>query len=109
MKKIVIAGGTCFIGSYLKTKFEELGYTVIVISRKEKVTNWNNLMGMIEALDSAEMLINLAGKSVNCRYNEKNKREILLSRTETTKALGEAVQKCNTPPKLWINAGTATI
>lgn len=109
MKKIVIAGGTGFIGSYLKTKFEELGYTVIVISRKEKVTNWNNLMGMIEALDSAEMLINLAGKSVNCRYNEKNKREILLSRTETTKALGEAVQKCNTPPKLWINAGTATI
>lgn len=109
MKKIVIAGGTGFIGSYLKTKFEELGYTVIVISRKEKVTNWNNLIGMIEALDSAEMLINLAGKSVNCRYNEKNKREILLSRTETTKALGEAVQKCNTPPKLWINAGTATI
>lgn len=109
MKKIVIAGGTGFIGSYLKTKFEELGYTVIIISRKEKVTNWNNFTGMIEALDSAEILINLAGKSVNCRYNEKNKREILLSRTETTMALGEAVQQCSIPPKLWINAGTATI
>lgn len=109
MKKIVIAGGTGFIGTYLKTKFEALGYTVIIISRQEKFANWNNVTGMIEALNNAEMLINLAGKSVNCRYNEKNKREILVSRTETTKALGEAIQQCTIPPKLWINAGTATI
>lgn len=109
MKKIVIAGGTGFIGTYLKTKFEALGYTVIIISRQEKFANWNNVTGMVEALNNAEMLINLAGKSVNCRYNEKNKREILVSRTETTKALGEAIQQCTIPPKLWINAGTATI
>ncbi|SFQ01526.1 TIGR01777 family oxidoreductase [Parafilimonas terrae] len=109
MKKIVIAGGTGFIGSYLKTKFEELGYTVIIISRQEKFANWNNVAAIVEALNNAEMLINLAGKSVNCRYNEKNKREILLSRTETTKVLGEAIQQCTIPPKLWINAGTATI
>ncbi len=109
MKKIVIAGGTGFIGTYLKTKFEALGYTVIIISRQEKFANWNNVTGMVEALNNAEMLINLAGKSVNCRYNEKNKREILVSRTETTKALGEAIQQCTIAPKLWINAGTATI
>src|SRR5438105_15017652 len=55
------------------------------------------------------MLINLAGKSVDCRYNEKNKKEILKSRTETTKALGDAILKCNNPPELWINSSTATI
>ena len=55
------------------------------------------------------MLINLSGKSVDCRYNKKNKEEILKSRTETTKALGEAILKCNNPPELWINSSTATI
>jgi uncharacterized protein (TIGR01777 family) len=55
------------------------------------------------------MLINLAGKSVDCRYNEKNKAAILKSRTETTEALGRAILKCSTPPELWINSGTATI
>jgi len=59
MKKIVIAGGTGFIGTYLKTKFEALGYTVIIISRQEKFANWNNVTGMIEALNNAEMLITL--------------------------------------------------
>lgn len=109
MKKIIIAGGTGFIGTYLKTKFEELNYTVIIISRQKGFVNWNNKDGMFEALNGAEMLINLAGKSVNCRYDAENKKEILLSRTETTKALGEIINQCTHPPKLWINAGTATI
>jgi uncharacterized protein (TIGR01777 family) len=70
---------------------------------------WDDEDKIIKALNGAEMLINLAGKSVNCRYNERNKRQILLSRTKTTKALGETIQRCTEPPKLWINAGTATI
>jgi uncharacterized protein len=109
MKKIVIAGGTGFIGKYLETKFEALGYNVIIVSRGQGLINWNDKSKLIEALNDAEILINLAGKSVDCRYNEKNKQEILLSRTETTKSLGDAIQQCTNPPKLWINSGTATI
>jgi uncharacterized protein len=56
-----------------------------------------------------EMLINLAGKSVNCRYNEKDKQEIMDSRMKTTTRLGEAVQACDNPTSLWINSSTATI
>ena len=109
MRKIVIAGGTGFIGKYLQTKFETLHYKVVIISRQEGYVSWENQQQIIEALNDAELLVNLAGKSVNCRYNEKNKTEIINSRTETTTLLGEAIQHCTKPPQLWINAGTATI
>jgi len=70
---------------------------------------WSDLAGTIEALENADMVVNLAGKSVDCRYNEKNKTEILRSRTETTRMLGEAIGQCNNSPALWINSSTATI
>ncbi|WP_438316504.1 TIGR01777 family oxidoreductase [Sporosarcina sp. FA9] len=108
-KKIVIAGGTGFIGHYLEEKFTSLGYDVIIISRQKQHLSWTNSVGIINALENAEMLINLAGKSVNCRYNEKNKKEIIQSRTETTSILGHAIQACKNPPSLWINSSTATI
>lgn len=108
-KKIVIAGGTGFVGKYLTNQFGNLGYQVIIISRQKENIQWNDTTEIINALENSEMLINLAGKSVDCRYNEKNKAEILKSRTETTKALGEAILKCNKPPELWINSSTATI
>lgn len=108
-KKIVIAGGTGFVGKYLTEQFCNLGYEVLVISRQEQSIKWNDTKGIINALENSVMLINLAGKSVDCRYNKKNKEEILKSRTETTKALGEAILKCNNPPELWINSSTATI
>lgn len=109
MKKIVIAGGSGFIGKYLQTKFEESSYKVIIISRQKGFVNWNDQNEITKVLEDSELLINLAGKSVNCRYSEKNKKEIFTSRTETTKILGDAINKCINPPKLWINAGTATI
>lgn len=109
MKKIVIAGGSGFIGKYLQTKFEEHSYEVIIISRQKGFVNWNDKDEIAKALENSELLINLAGKSVNCRYNKKNREEIFTSRTETTKILGEAITKCTNPPKLWINSGTATI
>ena len=109
MKKIVIAGGTGFIGAYLKTKFEALQYDVVIISRQKGFINWTDERSITEALNNAEVLINLTGKSVDCRYNKKNKAEILSSRIETTKLLGKAIQQCHNPPALWINSGTATI
>ena len=93
-KKIVIAGGTGFVGKYLVEKFQNLGHQVLVISRKAGDIKWSDEKGMIEALEGCEMLINLAGKSVDCRYNQKNKAAILKSRTETTTALGKAILKC---------------
>src|SRR5207247_2127081 len=60
-------------------------------------------------LDGASALINLAGRSVNCRYNNRNRREILESRVDSTRVLGEAIARCNKPPQVWLNASTATI
>ncbi|MBC7487055.1 MAG: TIGR01777 family protein [Cytophagaceae bacterium] len=108
-KKIVIAGGTGFIGKYLSNYFTQQKYEVIIISRQPDTVSWQDEQGIVAALEDAEMLINLAGKSVDCRYNEKNKKEILVSRIETTKALGEALKLCQNPPELWLNSSTATI
>ncbi|TKC05707.1 TIGR01777 family protein [Pedobacter polaris] len=108
-KKIVIAGGTGFIGKYLSKQFRKLGYQVFIISRQDKNIQWENEKEILGALENSDMLINLSGKSVDCRYNKKNKEEILKSRTETTKTLGKAILKCKNPPELWINSSTATI
>lgn len=108
-RKIVIAGGTRFIGNYLRGQFEKMGCDVFVISRNNGDVLWTDLQGMLRALEDAEVVINLAGKSVDCRYNEKNKAAILSSRTETTRMLGAAIEKCKNPPDLWINSSTATI
>lgn len=107
-KKIILAGGTGFVGKYLQEKFSELGYKVIIIARNTHI-NWKNPDEITDALEHSEIVINLAGKSVDCRYNEKNKSEILLSRTETTKILGQAIKNCKFPPKIWFNSSTATI
>ncbi|MDR0269965.1 TIGR01777 family oxidoreductase [Paenibacillus sp.] len=109
IRKIVIAGGTGFIGAYLENKFEELGYEVRIISRQAGYISWEDKEGIHEALEHAEMLINLAGKSVNCRYHAQNKAKIMNSRTETTGILGQAILACKNPPVLWINSSTATI
>ena len=109
MPKIILAGGTGFVGQYLAKQFANAGYEIIIISRQKGHVNWQDTKAVIDAIDGSEMLINLAGRSVDCRYNEKNKKEILESRTETTRMLGEAVLQCNHPPELWINSSTATI
>jgi uncharacterized protein (TIGR01777 family) len=107
--KIVLAGGTGFIGSYLALEFKKTGYEVLVISRKGGDVQWSDSQATVNALENATMVVNLAGKSVDCRYNEKNKTEILRSRTESTRKLGEAIEKCRNPPGVWINSSTATI
>jgi uncharacterized protein (TIGR01777 family) len=130
-KKIIIAGGTGFIGQEL-TRYFVRDNEVIILSRQlSDTTNNRNKYNLVttkdttsvqllkwdgknsgtwaQALNGAEMVINLAGKSVNCRYNEKNKKEIFDSRTYPVLAIADAIQKCSNPPKLWINASSATI
>lgn len=108
-QKIVIAGGTGFIGRYLSEQFVSAGYEVLIISRNESHISWTNIAAIKEALESAALLINLAGKSVDCRYTKKNKRKILESRVSTTQQLQAVLETCIAPPPLWINSSTATI
>lgn len=108
-KKLVIAGGTGFIGKYLKKRFEEDGYTVFIISRQSEHISWKNEQDIIEALESAEMLINLAGKPINTLFTEQNKKELISSRVDTTLALGKALAQCKNPPSVWLNASGAHI
>ena len=102
MKKVVIAGGTGFIGSYLAKRFVDTGYQVLIVSRDPKHVSWK-LVDLIESFENADMVINLAGKSINCRHTDENKKEIIDSRINTTIWIGNAILACKNPPKLWIN------
>jgi uncharacterized protein len=124
-KKIVIAGGSGFIGQELAAWFGP-NNNIIVLTRGEAgaqnnayhaatanatYMQWDaaTLGDWANVLEGADLLINLTGKSVNCRYNAANKAAIISSRVNATKVLGLAVQQAVMPPKLWINAASATI
>lgn len=114
MKKIVIAGGTGFIGEELDRHFTLKGDQVVILTRKPKKENhvyWDgeNLGEWITQIEGADILINLSGKSVDCRYNEKNKAAILNSRVRSTAILQKAIDQCTNSPNIWINSSTATI
>lgn len=114
MKTLIIAGGNGFLGQVLENYFTQKHYRVITLTRhpkKEKHVYWNakDLGNWTNALENADVLINLTGKSVDCRYNEKNKKLIYASRINSTNILGLAINLCENPPKLWMNASTATI
>jgi uncharacterized protein len=130
-KKIIIAGGTGFIGQEMIKYFGKENAIVVLTRNISGTSNnrnhysslqnddiintrfvkWDGITegDWMKELERADILINLAGQSVNCRYNEKNKQKIFDSRIFSTKILGTAIQKCNTAPQLWINASSATI
>jgi hypothetical protein len=108
-RRIVIAGASGFVGRYLTARFAESGDAVSTIGRSGADAKWGDPVAIQTLLDGSDMLINLAGKSVNCRYTRKNKAAIFSSRLLTTAELGEAVQAVAHPPKVWFNASTATI
>lgn len=114
MKTIVIAGGSGFLGNILENYFINKNYKVYILTRhpqKENDVYWNgiDLAGWTNTLEKSDVVINLSGKSVDCRYNEKNKALIHDSRVNSTHVIGLAINLCKSPPKLWINASTATI
>jgi uncharacterized protein (TIGR01777 family) len=114
--KIVIPGGSGQVGRVLARHFHEAGHQVIVLTRHPEVTPWRTVYWdgseageWTQELEGAAAVINLAGRSVNCRYTARNRREILDSRIETTRLIGKTIAKAANPPPLWINASTATI
>ena len=108
MKKVVIAGGTGFIGTYLSQRFLEKGFFVKIVSRTSELTSWND-SDLKKVLEGAEMIINLSGRNINCRHTVTNCKEIIDSRINTTNMIGEAIMSCENPPKLWINASATGI
>jgi len=116
--RIVLAGGSGFIGTFLQNRLASHGYDVVVLTRWPHEANggmrqhrWDGqtLGEWTRELDGAGALINLSGRSVNCRYNQRNRHDILESRVNTTRILAEAVARSKEPPPVWLNASTATI
>ena len=113
--KMIIAGGNGFLGQHLQRHFERLGYTIVLLSRSKTprpgFVHWDakSLGPWAAELEGAEVLLNMAGRSVDCRYTPANRREILASRVDSTRVLGEAVAACQRPPRVWLNSSTATI
>lgn len=114
--KIVIAGGSGQIGSILSRAFHGAGHLVTVLSRSPTSAPWRELSwdgktvgSWAGAIDGTEVVINLAGHTVNCRYNERNRARILQSRIDSTRALGRAIELAGEPPRIWLQASTATI
>jgi len=115
-RRIVIPGGSGQIGTVLARHYQSLGAEVVVLARKLiqapwRVVQWDGrtIGPWAEEIDGADVVINLAGRSVNCRYNAANRREIKESRVNATKVVGQAIAQSSRPPKLWMNASTATI
>jgi uncharacterized protein (TIGR01777 family) len=114
--RVVIPGGAGHLGRIVAGHLHAKGDAVTVLSRSGTVAPWHvvswdgaNLDDWTRELKDADVVINLAGRSVNCRYNAGNRREILESRIRSTELLGEAIRNLRRPPRLWINASTATI
>jgi len=114
--RIVIPGGSGQVGRLLAGYFQERGHHVTVLTRGPYTANWQtvhwdgmNIGPWVETLEGADVVIHLSGKSVNCRATERNKRELYDSRIGPTRLLGRAIAGMTNPPKLWMNASTATI
>lgn len=116
--RVVLAGGSGFLGRALSEEFARAGYEVVVLTRKvgrgggrvrrvfwdgETVGEW------ARELDGAEAVFNLAGRSVQCRHTAKNRREIVESRVRSVEAVGRAMRACEVPPKVLVQAGSLAI
>jgi uncharacterized protein (TIGR01777 family) len=114
--RIVIPGGSGQVGQVLARHFQQRGDHVTVLTRAPYTTEWQTVHWdgehegpWIESLEGADVCINLAGRSVNCRYHAENRRAIYDSRIGTTRLLGRAFDTLADPPRVWLNASTATI
>jgi uncharacterized protein len=117
-RKIILAGGSGFLGQELAKHFQKAGDEPLILTREPsrgglsgRLVEWDaKTLGSWRAeLEGAAAVINLTGKSVNCRYTSTNKEFILNSRVDSTRVIGEAIARCTRPPAVWLNASTATL
>lgn len=114
--KIVIPGGTGQVGTILARAFHRDGHEVVVLSRKTGRAPWRGLVWDAQAMgdwaaemEGATAVINVAGRSVNCRYTPENRLAIKESRVQSTRVIGEAIACASNPPQVWLQMSTATI
>jgi len=114
--RIVIPGGSGQVGTLLARAFHEHGHDVVVLSRHPRVRPWRVVAwdattpgGWQRDIDGSDVVINLTGRSVNCRYTAANRNEILQSRVLSTRLVGQAIARSPHPPRVWLQASTATI
>ena len=116
--KIILVGGNGYVGGVLANHFSGIAREIIIISRKAAIQKLNIKTVVWDGktrdkwekeLVGADLIVNLCGKNVNCRYTEKNREEIINSRLIPTKLLGEVINNMDNPPKVWINVTSATI
>ena len=115
--KVVIPGGSGHVGTLLARAFHRDRHDVVVLSRRAdirrpwRVAAWDGvtLGSWQHELDGCDVVINLAGRSVNCRYTAAHRHEILQSRVLSTRVVGRAIGRAKRPPRVWLQASTATI
>ncbi|MFF8232147.1 TIGR01777 family oxidoreductase [Streptomyces caelestis] len=112
--KIVIPGGTGQVGIVLKRALCAAGHDVVVLSRRPRrqdEVHWDGVTPgpWAEEIDGSDVVVNLAGRSVNCRYTPANLREMMDSRVHSTRAVGEAIAAAARPPRVWLQMSTATV
>ena len=113
--KVVIPGGSGQVGQVLRRAFEAHGHDVVILSRSGSdggpVRQWDGctLGDWAQEIDGADVVINLAGRTVNCRYTEENLAQMMDSRVDSTRVVGEAIRRAAQPPRVWLQMSTATI
>ena len=111
--KIVIPGGSGHLGGILTHALRASGHEVVVLGRRggDGVVRWDGRHpgGWTDEIDGADVVINLAGRSVDCRYTAANLREMMDSRVFSTRVVGQAIARAARPPRVWLQMSTATI
>ena len=114
--RIVIPGGSGQVGTVLARAFHASGDEVVVLSRSPRSGPWRTVQWdamtsgpWTSEIEGADVVINLAGRSVNCRYTGQNLEAIMRSRVDSTRAVGDAIARAARPPRVWLQASTATI
>lgn len=115
--KVVLCGGSGHVGALLLRHFSLAAHELVVLSRSPnplpaaRTVGWDgkNLGPWASELDGADVVVNLAGRSVNCRYTSDNFRQMKDSRVDSTRVVGAAIRRALNPPRVWLQASTATI
>jgi uncharacterized protein (TIGR01777 family) len=117
-RKIILAGGSGFLGGALARHFSALDWEVVVLTRQPRPrtdgvreVSWNGdrIGAWSQELDGADAIVNLCGKSIDCRFTSANRKLLLESRTRPTLAIGEAIAQCKMPPRVWLNSSSASL